>query len=448
LNKAQTIFVSIAIALVLGAIGFVAYQGMSRKDLSSELRQQYSAEKNGVLPAKKENTDNEPIVEGEKDPTADLITDPAFGSNLTNGTTTAGNTTISTTPAAGVTNNPRTTTSTAPTIRQPDNYTVKTDERGAVKEVLPPSVVSRRDSDFDNEQNLPQISSPSFRPQERDYKDEEKEQDARYQPPPADLLDQSPPDLIRSQDKKKVASRVTIRPRRYLFNNMADTAVQGAAIGNGSSDQVFNLQTFSPMGEDIQLALMNNASSKEGSVSVVAGVWYPFYFQGRKLLEIGDKLLGSGSRATASDRMNITFNRIIFKDGRSMSISATGLNTDGTTAVQGIRIGDPFLDSLGPILIEAIGDVADAFTTRTQQSASVQVVSGNNDDNSNVDNRNLRDKIADALGQSTKNATQKMGDLLEDEINENKPYVLVPAGTRLKARLNAPLDTSNADYGK
>jgi hypothetical protein len=229
---------------------------------------------------------------------------------------------------------------------------------------------------------------------------------------------------------------------------MADTAVQGAEIGNGSSDEVFNLQTFSPMGEDIQLALMNNASTKEGDVSVVAGVWFPFYFQGRKLLEIGDKLLGSGSKATASDRMKITFNRIIFKDGRSMPLSAVGLNTDGTSAVQGIRIGDPFLDSIAPILIEAVGDVADAFTTRTQQAASVQVVSGNNDDDASRDNRNLTDKITDALGQSTRNATQKMGDLLEDEINENRPYVLIPAGTRLKARLGAPLDVSKADYGK
>jgi type IV secretion system protein VirB10 len=186
----------------------------------------------------------------------------------------------------------------------------------------------------------------------------------------------------------------------------------------------------------------------------MAAVWEPFYFQGNKLLEIGDKLLGRAAPGKTRDRMVITFDKVIFKDGTSLPIQATAQDIDGTYGVKGIKIGDVLLNSAGPLLLdtaasffEVLQDVAKNVTIVTGGGSGVAVVGGGNNSESGQNN-NPAQTAAETGVESGRNVFDTISELLSEDIVDNQPYVLIPAGTRMQAMLLAPMDISKAGYGK
>jgi type IV secretion system protein VirB10 len=275
---------------------------------------------------------------------------------------------------------------------------------------------------------------------------------------PSTITDGSLPSRNTSDGTTNVQTVFRTAPGRYLFNNLSPEALGAQSMIMASSDEStqFNPSTFSPMGETIQLAMMENATTQNTEINITACVWEPFYFQGNKLLDIGDKILGTAAKGKKRDRMVVNFYKIIFKDGRSLPINAVAQDIDGTFGVKGVKIGDVMLNSIAPLLL----DTAAAFTGVIQELAYANVEAltvgqiqtqnpnvGLNPNNQNPNAQFAQDS-AQTGGEGIGTVYQTISKLLAEDVEENQPYLLVPAGTRLQAYLRAPLDVSKAEYGK
>jgi hypothetical protein len=221
---------------------------------------------------------------------------------------------------------------------------------------------------------------------------------------------------------------------RFLFNNLALSAITGNKVTiKTGTDTDINAKKFAPRGEEVPVA---------------AAVWYDFYYQRNLLLPVGTKLLGTAGKGKFRNRLSIRFERAIFTNGKSISLTGLGLDQDGTVGIPGQLIGNVLLDSLGPLLLQAGSDIANRLKDRQQQllTSTTSGFFGSTQTQSTqlVETNDTKNALLDA----STNALQKINQLVSQDIEENKPYVLVPAGTRLRIRLMASMDISGADYGK
>ncbi len=253
---------------------------------------------------------------------------------------------------------------------------------------------------------------------------------------PQALLDQTPPSKNKSESLK-----VQVAPGRYRFNNLSPDAVTGnVVVTEDSSVKEFNLDSFAPEMEDIDLALMDHINSSSLELDVAAGVWTPLYFQGRKLLEVGDKLRGQATPGRQRDRLIVRFTKVIKKDGRSLPIQGISLATDGTLGIPGEKVGNIFQAAAGPLLAELIKGVSESFQDREKgivPSTGGSVVT-------DLPVKNMKN----AGIRGSQRVLDKIEELMTEELEENKPYLFVRAGTRLRCRLQVAVDVSQADYGK
>lgn len=274
-------------------------------------------------------------------------------------------------------------------------------------------------------------------------------------PVPTSLLNQQLPNSNLPGPSSAQMPRVAIAPNRYLFNNLSPDAVSGKALLMGNNDPSANInrKTFSPVGESIVLATLSSASTRDSEIPIVAGVWTPFFFNGNKLLDVGDKLVGFAAKGKIQGRATVRFQKIIFKDGRSLSINALGTDPEGNLGIPGIKIGDVLLSSIGPVLLEVAGAVIQSFEqSATQVTTASTVLAGatggliGNQTQSATQEASQSAKNAGIEGASS--ALNKISDLLATDMEENKPYLLVLPGTPCKALLIDPVDISRASYGQ
>ena len=200
--------------------------------------------------------------------------------------------------------------------------------------------------------------------------------------------------------------------------------------------------TFSPRGEYIDLAILHNATTnQQGGIDIAAAVWAPFYFQGHKLLDVGDKLLGTASAGKLRDRMLVTFDTVIFKDGRSLKLNAVAQDTDGTLGIKGFMVGDAFLQSMSSVLLDAAASFMSTFKDMTNNNTPSPFTSTSNGQQEVMNAKN--GGINTAQG-----AAQSIAKMVAQDIEENKPYLLVIAGTRCRGYLKAYIDVSTREYGQ
>ena len=248
--------------------------------------------------------------------------------------------------------------------------------------------------------------------------------------------------------------RIAVSPERFLFNNQSPAAVNGKALMMSSRDPSasINTKTFCPQGESIVLATMSSASTRDAEIPIVAGVWKPFYFNGHKLLEVGDKLIGSASAGKVQGRATVTFQKIIFKDGRSLGIRAIGTDAEGNMGIPGVKVGDILLNSIGPILLDLAGAVIQSFeqsaTTVTSSVPTISSVAGAVTGTTQTATQNAGQSAKNAAIAGGNSALNKISDLMANDLEENKPYLLVLPGTPCKALLVSPIDVSKASIGQ
>lgn len=243
-----------------------------------------------------------------------------------------------------------------------------------------------------------------------------------------------------------ITPRVEIAQSRYLFNNMdpAALAVSPVVAQQTGGGVEYQSKHFAPETEKIELALLDNVISTDTEIPVVAGVWFPFYFQGRKLLDVGDKIVGTASAGKKRDRLLVTFNKVIKKNGKSFPIKAIARNTDGSVGIPGKVVGNIMLSAIAPVLLESAASFMDTFKERVLvgsggTQAGFETASGGIQDTPTAGNAGI------SAGQG---ALNKVSALLAQDIEENKPYLVIVAGTRLQAFLTGPFDNSDPEYGK
>ncbi|MDE1171781.1 MAG: TrbI/VirB10 family protein [Verrucomicrobium sp.] len=258
------------------------------------------------------------------------------------------------------------------------------------------------------------------------------------------------PDTSRPQQQRQrpAAPRPTAYATgRYLFRNLSGTTGDnaftdsGGGSGGGSSSSAnINLQTFAPEGEPIDICTVNNVASNQMELDVVAAVWTPFYWNGRKILDIGEHILGSASAGHNRDRLLVNWKKVLFKDGKTLPINGIALNTDGTLGLKGYKVGNIFLQAVGPILTDLLSGAAQALQNQVSISQSSLYGSVTNINPSNIGQQ--------ALGYGANKALDRLSNLLEQDAEDNAPYIFVPAGTRGQVYLKSYIDVSLADYGK
>lgn len=82
------------------------------------------------------------------------------------------------------------------------------------------------------------------------------------------------------------------------------------------------------------------------------------------------KLLGEVSFNESSERANISWNTVIFPDGRQKEISALGIGDDGQVGIKGNVYSDALQNTVGHTLTRFIGTYAEGSMTRNQNGFS------------------------------------------------------------------------------
>lgn len=263
-------------------------------------------------------------------------------------------------------------------------------------------------------------------------------------PVPDSLINQNLPGTNRNNQDLTPLTVVETEAKRYLFNNLDPGAIAGQVLLFSDSKALnINKKKFAPQSESIELIIGHHIATNNSELDVVAFVWEPFYFNGNKILDVGDKIIGKAAAGKFRNRVNVSFDKIIFKDGKSTSLSAIAQNTDGTVGIEGVVIGDRLLNSMTPILLEMAGAFADTFKDKLKGTASSISSVGQGNRTSQDDATPKTAGINAGQG-----ALEAISTLLAEDLSENKPYVLVLPGTRCKAVLKSYLDTTERDYGK
>lgn len=254
--------------------------------------------------------------------------------------------------------------------------------------------------------------------------------------------------------------------KRYLFRNLADSAMETSAGGKGDEDErsKINLDTFAPRGEIIEAAATMSAFSSNADIDVVGAVWLPFYFQGNLLLEPGDRLLGTAKGNSAfRDRMPVKFDRVVLKDGRTLPIDGVALHTDGTEGIKGYRISEIGKQMVGPLLgaltqgvLYSLMMQASLFTMNPYIGSGYSPYgmlggypySGMTPGTAVNGGQMMQQGLMMGGMMGGSQAVNQLMQIVNQDVGQYKPYTFVPAGTRFRVYLKNYVDVSQADYGK
>ncbi len=260
-------------------------------------------------------------------------------------------------------------------------------------------------------------------------------------PVPNETLNPSRPGQEESKGTTYLTPSKVYPSERFLFRNLSKTALDGKNWDGGDSKGPnINVETFTPQGSEINLVLLNNLASNNLELEVIAGVWFPLYWNGHLLLRPGDRILGKATAGKNRDRILVNFYKVVLKDGKTLPLQSVALHTDGTMGIKGYTVGNVFLQNIGPLLTDFASAAMAAYTQRSQSTLTIGDVSVQSDQaNASVQNAAL---------QGGQKAFQRLTQLLLEEAEDNRPYIFVPAGTRCKAYLQQYMDVSVADYGK
>lgn len=328
---------------------------------------------------------------------------------------------------------------------------VQKEDKSSLKAVVPKEVALSKERISESSLPPAQVKAP---PQ---YK--EKETLGFLEQPPPDRTAPVPRGIVDqkalAKDSQSGDQPIIIKwaKKRYLFRNLSLSATETAGTEDkgGSEGPLANIDvnSFAPQGEMIEAALVNSAFSSNTDVDVVGAVWLPFYFQGNLLLEPGDRLIGtSGGGSALRDRMMVHIDKIIFKDGRSLPIQGVALHTDGTEEIKGYRVSEYGKQLLGPILA-AMGQ---AFLYAMEYQSFNYYMSPYGLTPWGLYGQPAYNGAKQALMlggmYAGTNAMQQVMNILAQDIDQYKPYVFVPAGTRFRVFLKSYMDISKADYGR
>ncbi|KIE57973.1 type IV secretory pathway, VirB10 protein [Methylacidiphilum kamchatkense Kam1] len=334
---------------------------------------------------------------------------------------------------------------------QRKNIIVQKGEKSKLKAVIPEEIAQAKENIPEPILPPTQVKAPPTSKDKSSLGVLEQQPPNRIAPVPRGIVDQKA--LARDSQASDQPVIIKWARKRYLFRNLSLSALEtnGTEDKGGSEGPFANIDinSFSPQGEMIEAALVNSAFSSNTDVDVVGAVWLPFYFQGNLLLEPGDRLIGTSAGGTAlRDRMMVHIDKIIFKDGRSLPIQGVALHTDGTEGIKGYRVSEYGKQLLGPILA-AMGQ---AFLYAMEYQSFNYYMSPYGLTPWGLYGQPAYNGAKQAMMMggmyAGTNAMQQIMNILAQDIEQYKPYVFVPAGTRFRVFLKSYMDISKADYGR
>ena len=213
------------------------------------------------------------------------------------------------------------------------------------------------------------------------------------------------------------------------------------------------ISKFAPIGETVQMAMLDFAATNNFEIDVRAVVLEPFYYNGYKILDVGDVFIGKGAPGKTRDRMLVTFSKLKLSypesdRGKTLQIQAIAQDVDGTVGIRGYQVGSVVLQSITPVLLETAAAFIEVFKDRSIAAfipSRVSVASLNADTNNGASRSS---QLADAGYRAIQGGLEKISDLVAQDVEENKPYLIVPAGTKFRAYLQNFIDVSKAEYGQ
>lgn len=272
--------------------------------------------------------------------------------------------------------------------------------------------------------------------------------DQQSPPVPDSLLNQGYPGTNGNTQNGAVPNAVTVTdPRRYLFNNLSPDALSGdSVVLSGDNGKDYSIAGFAPKSSIIKLAMLQAVSTADMEMDVKAAVCEPFIFQGNRLLDIGDQLLGTAASSNKRDRILVTWHTILYKNGMSTAIDAVAQDPSGQIGIPGVQIGSRILQSITPVLLDTAAAFVQAFrqnayTTIIPNNVSVGTVTVTNTSQS------AEAQLTDAGLSAVQGGLDKISELIAEDVESNKPYIFVMPGAKCQAYLRAPLDVTKRDYG-
>lgn len=259
-------------------------------------------------------------------------------------------------------------------------------------------------------------------------------------PIPQEVMVPRPPVELTPREETGPGATAPVLSGRYLFQNRAASAsaggIQGTDMANLSG--AVNIQTFAPESHEIDVILLDNVISDNTDGNVRGSVLRQFRWNGRPLLQPGDVLIGTVAAGDRRRRVRINWTKILLKDGRTLPIQSVARMPDGTPGVEGYQIGNLVLSALGPILADFVVGATQRLAGENQTITSFgQTVSTTS-----------KGGLVEAAYSGANKAFERLRDLMLEELDEEKPYIFVPAGTECRAYLLNHIDLSQADYAK
>ena len=172
-----------------------------------------------------------------------------------------------------------------------------------------------------------------------------------------------------------------------------------------------------PLGSMVKCLLIHNIVTNNFEAPVIAQVWEDFYFDGKLLLPFGTRIYGTASAGKQRDRVTVSFNNIVFKDGRTIKINAIGLSQDGSGGLTGTVVDE----SNKKTFIEMALNFLSGMVLGLQQTSTNQVTGLNE----------IGASSRNAILNGTANAFQGEAQRIKSDAESSKGYAIVLAGSNL-----------------
>ncbi len=172
-----------------------------------------------------------------------------------------------------------------------------------------------------------------------------------------------------------------------------------------------------PLGSKIIFKIAEAMTVTKDAMPVIGVVLNDAIYENNVAIPEGAKLYGEITFDESSDRANISFQSVIFPNGRERVISALGIGSDGRIGIEGDVHSKVLANMIGHTLTSFVGAYAAGSMSRGQMGAS----SGGH-----------ANGLKNAVSETAKDYAESFG----EEMKKEQKWIELPAGVMAEAVLN------------
>lgn len=208
--------------------------------------------------------------------------------------------------------------------------------------------------------------------------------------------------------------------------SVAPSKVQGVSVGRVERTELISVvptiasirQGVIPRGHPPVLAIVTETVSTLADNQLVTfALIEPLIFNGRTVLPVGTRLLGTASGGHVRDRMNVSVSAIQWPDASETAVSAIARDADGQVGVRGYYIAEDISAQISTYGVAYAQSWLAKFATPQPSLASV------------VGTAQTPDPFRQQLAEFLIAQTRQQAEVLKERY---KPYVVVPKNTEMR----------------